>query len=124
MITLWRTVATMAGMTALRGLREAAFLLAVAAAVAAAAATVWVAGWSGGFVSRFGICLIVIGVALTISGDVALGRAATADALAWLGRAPERAGPDDGGGRVLTGVGIFLFVGVPLVAVGVALVPR
>lgn len=117
----WRGATTVADMTALRGLREAGFLLVLALGAAAVASTVWVLVGSGDFLNRFGICLIVAGVAVAISGDVVLGRAATSDTMAWFGKGPERAGPDDGGGRVLTGIGIFLFVGVPLVVIGVAL---
>ncbi|MEH1094109.1 hypothetical protein V6U88_12550 [Micromonospora sp. CPCC 205739] len=42
------------------------------------------------------------------------------DARSTFGLAPER--EDAGGGRVLTGIGIALFVSVPLVVVGILLI--
>jgi hypothetical protein len=112
-------------MTAIRGIREAGFLVAVAAALAAVGATIWVTAGSGDFVTRFGMCLIIAGIVLSVTGTVAFSRAATSDAFAWLGKGPERDGGHDGGhdggGRVLTSVGIFLFVSVPLIIIGILL---
>jgi hypothetical protein len=39
-----------------------------------------------------------------------------------LGKGPEVGSVDAGGGRVLTGIGVFLFVAVPLMAGGVILI--
>jgi len=105
-------------MTAIRGLREAGFLLAVGAALAAVAATLWVLIGSGEFVNRFAMCLVITGIVLSITGGGALHQAATADAFAWLGAGPERGDGDHGGGRTLTSIGIFLFVAVPLIIIG------
>jgi hypothetical protein len=108
-------------MTAMRGLREAGFLLAIGVALAAAAATIWVLIGSGDFVNRFAMSLVIAGMVLSITGGGALHQAATADAFAWLGKGPERGDGDHGGGRTLTSVGIFLFVAVPLIIVGLLL---
>ncbi|MCW6008658.1 hypothetical protein K1W54_29550 [Micromonospora sp. CPCC 205371] len=104
-------------MTALKGLLEALVLVVISAAVASVIAVLWVAFGDGAFVTRFGICLVVIGALVAITGGLGLSRMGSADAFAWLGHGPERASGDDGG-RVLTGVGIFLFVSLPLVIAG------
>jgi hypothetical protein len=104
-------------MTALKGLLEALVFLVLSAAVAAVIAGLWIGFGDGAFVTRFGICLVVVGALVAITGGLAFSRMGSADAFAWLGRGPERA-TDDDGGRVLTGVGIFLFVSVPLVIAG------
>ncbi|MCW3815182.1 hypothetical protein ONA91_12020 [Micromonospora sp. DR5-3] len=107
-------------MTVLKGLREALVLLVIALVVVAAGAGVWVAVSGGEFVSRFAVALIVVGALLGVTGDLTLSRVGMLGARAAFGLAPER--ETGGGGRVLTGVGIFLFVGLPLVVVGVMLV--
>ncbi|MBY8874289.1 hypothetical protein K7640_20880 [Micromonospora sp. PLK6-60] len=106
-------------MTVLRGLREALVLIVVTAALAALCVGVWVAVSGGGFVHRFGIALVVVALLLAITGDLTLSRIGMLDARTTFGLAPER--EDAGGGRVLTGIGIFLFVSVPLLVVGVLL---
>ncbi|MFC0508832.1 hypothetical protein [Micromonospora costi] len=104
-------------MTVLRGLREALVLLVIALVVIAVAAAVWVAVAGGGFASRFGVVSLVVGGLVGVTGDLTLSRIGMLDARAAFGLPPER--ETGGGGRVLTGVGIFLFVGLPLVVVGV-----
>ncbi|MEU2610055.1 hypothetical protein ABZ570_00465 [Micromonospora sp. NPDC007271] len=107
-------------MTVLKGLREALVLLVIALVAVAVAAGVWVAVSGGDFVARFGISLIVVGALLGVTGDLTLSRVGMLGARATFGLAPER--ETGGGGRVLTGVGIFLFVGLPLVVVGITLI--
>ncbi|MDQ7905077.1 hypothetical protein RB614_11145 [Phytohabitans sp. ZYX-F-186] len=104
-------------MTALKGLLEALVLVVIAAAVAAVVAGIWVAVGDGTFVSRLGICLVGAGALVAVSGGLGFTQMGSADAFAWFGRGPER-GPADDGGRVLTGVGVFLFVTLPLVVAG------
>ncbi|WP_431977665.1 hypothetical protein [Micromonospora haikouensis] len=106
-------------MTVVRGLREALVLFVVALVAVAAAAGVWTAVSGGDFVFRLGVALIVVGTLLGLTGDLTLSRIGMLPARSTFGLAPER--EDAGGGRVLTGVGIFLFVSLPLMAVGVAL---
>lgn len=106
-------------MTVLRGLREALVLFVIAVVVVAAAAAVWVALAGGEFTSRFGLAAVVAGGLLGVTGDLTLSRIGMLDARAVFGLPPER--ETGGGGWVLTGVGIFLFVGLPLVVVGVLL---
>ncbi|MFG2054643.1 hypothetical protein ACGFI9_11500 [Micromonospora sp. NPDC048930] len=107
-------------MTVLKGLREAGVLFVIALVVVAVAAGAWVAVAGGDFVNRFGVALVVVGALLGVTGDLTLSRIGMLDARATFGLAPEQ--ETGGGGRVLTGVGIFLFVGLPLVAAGVLLV--
>lgn len=107
-------------MTVLKGLREALVLFVIALVLVAVAAGVWVAVSGGEFVTRFGIALVVVGALLGVTGDLTLSRVGMLGARAAFGLAPEQ--ETGGGGRVLTGVGIFLFVGLPLVVVGIMLI--
>lgn len=106
-------------MTVLRGLREALLLFVVVGAVVAVAAMTWVAVAGGDYTARLGIGLVVVGGLLGMTGDLTLSRIGMLGPRATFGAGPER--ETAGGGRVLTGVGIFLFVGLPLIAVGVLL---
>ncbi|MEV0156742.1 hypothetical protein AB0H57_23850 [Micromonospora sp. NPDC050686] len=106
-------------MTVLRGLREALVLIVIVAALAALGVGVWGAVSGGGFVHRFGITLVVLALLLGITGDLTLSRIGMLDARTTFGLPPER--EDGGGGRVLTGVGVFLFVSIPLLVVGAML---
>jgi hypothetical protein len=107
-------------MTVVRGLREAPVLFVIALVVVAAAAGLWVALSGGDFAYRFGIALVVVGGLLGVTGDLTLSRVGMLGARATFGAAPEREAA--GEGRVLTGIGIFLFVGLPLMAVGIMLI--
>ncbi|MEW2431886.1 hypothetical protein AB0877_28075 [Micromonospora sp. NPDC047644] len=106
-------------MTVLRGLREAVLLFAAIGALVAVAAMIWVAVAGGDYTARLGIGLVVVGGLIGMTGDLTLSRISMLGARATFGAEPER--ETAGGGRVLTGVGIFLFVGLPLVVVGVLL---
>lgn len=107
-------------MTVIRGLREALVLFVIAVVVIAVAVGIWVGVSGGNFTHRLGVAFMVVGALLGMTGDLTLSRIETMPARSVFGLAPEREGA--GGGRVLTGVGIFLFVAVPLIAVGVLLV--
>ncbi|MEH1165924.1 hypothetical protein V6V47_11120 [Micromonospora sp. CPCC 205539] len=107
-------------MTVVRGLREALMLFVIAAVVVAVAAGVWVAVAGGDYVVRLGMALMVVGALLGVTGDLTLSRIGMMGPRATFGVAPER--EEAGGGRVLTGVGIFLFVGLPLIVVGALLI--
>ncbi|MFI1194690.1 hypothetical protein ACH4T9_15725 [Micromonospora sp. NPDC020750] len=104
-------------MTVVRGLREALMLFVIALVAVAVAVGVWTVVGGGDFAFRFGVALIVVGTLLGLTGDLTLSRIGMLPARATFGLAPER--EDAGGGRVLTGVGIFLFVSLPLMVVGV-----
>ncbi|WP_229401492.1 hypothetical protein [Micromonospora okii] len=105
--------------TVLKGLREALVLFLVAVVAVAVVVGVWTAVDGGEFVFRLGVAFVVVGTLLGLTGDLTLSRIGMLGARATFGLAPER--EDAGGGRVLTGVGIFLFVSLPLMALGVAL---
>ncbi|MBU8861193.1 MULTISPECIES: hypothetical protein [unclassified Micromonospora] len=106
--------------TVMRGLREALVLFVIAAAAIAAAVGIWVAVGGGGFTHRLGVAFMIVGAVIGMTGDLTLSRIGMLPARSAFGLAPERA--DGGGGRVLTGVGIFLFVSVPLIVVGALLI--
>ncbi|MFG1866517.1 hypothetical protein [Micromonospora arborensis] len=107
-------------MTVVRGLREALLLLVIAVAVVTSAAGVWVWVAGGEYTVRLGMGLMVVGALLGVTGDLTLSRIGMMGARATFGSAPEREAAS--GGRVLTGVGIFLFVGLPLIVLGVLLI--
>ncbi|RLP85465.1 hypothetical protein EAD89_24020 [Micromonospora sp. BL4] len=107
-------------MTVVRGLREALMLFLIATVLVAAAAAVWVAVDGGDYTSRLGIALMVVGALFGVTGDLTLSRIGMLGPRATFGLAPER--EEAGGGRVLTGVGIFLFVGLPLMLIGILLI--
>ncbi|MCZ7437210.1 hypothetical protein O7598_12455 [Micromonospora sp. WMMC241] len=106
--------------TVVRGLREALVLFVIAVVVIAAAVGIWVAVGGGDFVHRVGVAFMLVGGLIGMTGDLTLSRIGMLPARSTFGLAPER--EDGGGGRVLTGVGIFLFVSIPLIAVGILLV--
>ncbi len=106
--------------TVVRGLREAFLLFVIAGVLVAVAAAIWVAIAGGAYTNRLGIGLVVVGGLIGVTGDLTLSRVGMLGPRATFGAAPERETAD--GGRVLTGVGIFLFVGLPLVVVGVLLI--
>ncbi|PWU61387.1 hypothetical protein DLE60_05965 [Micromonospora globispora] len=107
-------------MTVIRGLREALVLFLIAVVAIAVAVGIWVGVSGGNFTHRLGVAFMVVGALVGMTGDLTLSRIGMMPARASFGLAPEREGA--GGGRVLTGVGIFLFVSLPLIAVGVLLV--
>ncbi|PGH44589.1 hypothetical protein GA0070622_3384 [Micromonospora sediminicola] len=106
--------------TVVRGLREALVLFVIAAVVIAVAVGVWVAVAGGDFTDRLGFSFMLVGLLIGMTGDLTLSRIGMLDARSAFGLAPER--DDAGGGRVLTGVGVFLFVSVPLIVVGALLI--
>ena len=86
------------------------------AAVALAAAAVWTGVGDTGFRRAAGICLMVVGGLLALTGGTVLSRASTDEARAFLGQGPDREEPDSGEG--LTAVGVFVFVSLPLLVGG------
>jgi hypothetical protein len=103
-----------------RALRQAGLLVAACLGVAAAVAGLWTLT-GGSFRHASGVALLVLAFVVGTAGGTTLSRA-TADAeRAFLGWGPER---DDayGGAGGLTGLGIALFVGLPLFVLGLVLV--
>jgi hypothetical protein len=91
-------------------------MLLVAAGMALTAAALWSALGDTGFRRAAAICLMGVAVALAVSGGTAIPRLTTLDARAFLGRGPEQPESEHAGG--LTGLGILLFVSLPLLAAG------
>jgi hypothetical protein len=94
-------------------------VLAVAVVVAVVAAGLWTAVKGGGFRVPFAVVLMVTGALIALTGSNALTREGSMDTFAFLGKGPESDDPYAGEG--LTNVGIFLFVALPLLVVGLVL---
>ena len=103
-----------------RGLRQAVVLVVALGAFSAVAAGIWTwASGDGGFRVKLAIALLAVAVVISLTGNGVLTRSGTAEINALQGRAPDHEEPPTGG--VLTGVGIFLFVGAPLFLAGALL---
>jgi hypothetical protein len=103
-----------------RGLRQAALLLLLAAVVALIGAGAWTVVRDEGFRVPFAVALMLIGALIGVTSGTELSREGTNDARAFLGLGgPHREELPTGEG--LTGVGIFLFVAVPLLVAGLVL---
>jgi hypothetical protein len=105
-----------------RGLRQAAVYLGAAAVGAAAGAGVWTAFSGGSYRVALAVALMLMGGMLALTGSNALSRTGSMDVFAFLGMAPESQDPDAGEG--LTSIGVFLFVALPLLVIGMALFDR
>lgn len=79
----------------------------------------WAALGDTGYRTAVAVCLMVIGGVLALTGGSVLSRATTTEARAFLGRGPDREDPASGEG--LTAAGVFLFVSLPLLVVGLVL---
>jgi hypothetical protein len=99
-----------------RGLRQALALICGAAAVALATAGLWWVLQDGGFRVKVAIALVVIAGLIALTGGTALNRGGTAEMRVLLGTGPDHEEPTTGAG--LTGVGVFLFVSLPLFVAG------
>jgi hypothetical protein len=106
-------------MHVLHGLRQAMVMLGASVAVALAGAGMWWAVQDGGLRVPFAVALMAIGEVLSLGGSSVFSRAETNDVRAFLGQDPDRDEP--GTGESLTGVGVFLFVSLPLFAAGLLL---
>jgi hypothetical protein len=103
----------------IQGLRQALVMLLVGAAVAAAAGGFWALVQDSGFRVPFAVALMVIGGVLSLTGGTTFSRSDSMDARAFLGMGLDNSEVDTG--RSLTGVGVFLFVSLPLFVVGLVL---
>ena len=102
-----------------RGLLQALVMLLFSAVAALVVAGLWWALRGGGFGSKIGIVSMVIASLISLTGGTAFTRAADYEERAFLGMGVDREEPDTGEG--LTGLGIFLFVSLPLFIAGGAL---
>lgn len=87
-----------------------------AGAAALVVAALWIVVRGGGFRPTFGMTLMVVAALLALTGSNVLSRVGGAGERAMMGLAPEGEDRDSGAG--LTGVGVFLFVSVPLFVIG------
>jgi hypothetical protein len=99
-----------------RGLRQAVVLLGASVAGSAAAAGLWTAFTGDGYRVAFAVALMLVGALLGLSGGTAFSRAGSMDTFAFLGMGPENDEHESGEG--LTNLGIFLFVGLPMLVAG------
>ncbi len=99
-----------------RGLRQALVMLLFSAVVALVVAGLWFALHGGGLRSKVAIAVMVIAALISLTGGTAFSRAADNDERAFLGMGPDREEPYTGQG--LTGLGVFLFVSLPLFIAG------
>ena len=99
-----------------RGLRQALLLICLCLLAALAVAGLWWAVQDGGFRAKLGIVLLVLAGLMALTGNNALNRSGTAEMRVLLGSGPDHEDPPTGG--ALTGVGIFLFVSLPLFLAG------
>ncbi|MGY2077368.1 hypothetical protein [Blastococcus sp. SYSU DS0828] len=97
-------------------LRRVVVMLAAAGLAAAVAGWVWAVVADEGFRSRFALSLMVVAGLLALVGGTLAPRLATAEARAFLGQGPGQ--EESGGDEPLTALGVFLFVALPLFAVG------
>ncbi|SDF23935.1 hypothetical protein SAMN05660662_1494 [Blastococcus aurantiacus] len=103
----------------IRGLRQALLMIVAGALTGLVAGAVWAAVGDTGFQRAAGICLMAVAGLLALTGGSVLSRATTTDARAFLGRGPSREDPASGEG--LTAAGVFLFVSLPLLVLGLVL---
>ena len=99
-----------------RGVRQALLLVCGSALVAVAAAGVWWTVQDGGFRVKVAVALLVVAGLVALTGSNALNRSRTAEMRVLLGAGPDHEDPT--AGAALTNLGIFLFVSLPLFAVG------
>ena len=97
-----------------RGLPQALLVVVGAAVAGLAIAGLWSALGGGDFRPKAGSVLLALGTLFNISSGATFSRSAAFEA----GRRPDR---DDIGTGGLTGLGVFLFVGLPLFLAGGAL---
>ena len=91
-------------------------MLLYSAVAALVAGGLWWALQGGGLRPKVGIALLIIAGLISLTGGSAFSRAADYEARAFLGMGADRDEPYTGEG--LTGLGIFLFVSLPLFLAG------
>jgi hypothetical protein len=106
-------------MHAVRGLRQAVILIVGFAALAVVAAVIWSAVAGGGIRVKVAIALLVVAVLVFITSNGMATRPLMAGISVLQGLPPDDGERADTGG--LTGVGIFLLVGLPLFLAGAVL---
>jgi hypothetical protein len=105
-----------------RALRQMLFALGASAAGAAAGAAVWTLITGDSYRIALAFSFMLFGALVGLSGGSVATRAGTNDTWAFLGMGPDR--PQESAGEGLTSVGFFLFVGLPLLIIGLVLYGR
>lgn len=91
-------------------------MLLASAVLALVLAGVWYLVRGGGYRPKAGMVAMVLAGVIAVTGGTALSRAADFEGRALIGLGPGDEEPSTGTG--LTGLGVFLFVSVPLFLVG------
>ena len=91
-------------------------MLLLSAVVALVVAGLWFALQGGGLRSKVAIAVMVIAALTSLTSGTVFSRAADNDERAFLGMGPDREEPYTG--QSLTGLGVFLFVSLPLFIAG------
>ncbi len=102
-----------------RGLRQAGMMLLSGAVLALLVGAAWTGLGDIGYRRAVALSLMVAGGVLALTGGTVLSRASTNEARAFLGRGIDREDPASGEG--LTAAGVFLFVSLPLLVLGLVL---
>jgi hypothetical protein len=100
----------------IRGLRQALIMLTFSIVAALVGAGLWYALQGGGFRFKIAIALMFVAGLLALTGDSAFSRAANIDVQASVGVSLDDNRYDTH--ESLTGLGVFLFVSLPLFIMG------
>jgi hypothetical protein len=100
----------------IRGLRQALIMLTFSIIAALVGAGLWYALQGDRFQFKVAIALMVVAGLLGLTGDTSFSRAGNIDVQAFIGMSLDDKRPD--APESLTGVGIFLFVSLPLFIMG------
>jgi hypothetical protein len=105
-----------------RALRQILVALVASALGAAVGAGVWAVITGDNYRVALALALMIFGALVGISGGSVATRAGMMDTWAFFGKGPDS--PEESAGAGLTSIGFFLFVGLPLLIIGLVLYGR